>query len=389
MKKLFRRLMAVAVAAALTAGMCITASAYTYPSAYWKLHDAWSQAVAAKSADQVLTVAQQTYDLLMKDPLCADICNNLESKCARASWCAEMKGDLAGAVKWLERERTFAQWLDKNVTSYKDALLNIDARLEQLNAARGVEVYALQEGAGKSFSGSGAAANGTWYGSAVGGFRTGESASLMYVNFMDGYSVDYWINYYKSTSAAFASAADGGVIELAWNFSPESAAGAQRVLDSAADSYIAEGLRAMGSLNATVLLRIGAEMNNWSSIDSATYIQAFQKIAAQAHQYSNIKTVFSPATISDRNHTIAEFYPGDQYVDWIGVSDYQNSAYAGQAAAYTFDAAAYGNDAYYGRGLYSSDPLTLVRPIARLAQQHNKPTPAPPAATRPPMPPTS
>ncbi len=55
------------------------------------------------------------------------------------------------------------------------------------------------------------------------------------------------------------------------------------------------------------------------------------------------------------------------------MSDYQNSAYAGQAAAYTFDAAAYGNDAYYGRGLYSSDPLTLVRPIARLAQQHNKP----------------
>ena len=58
MKKLFRRLMAVAVAAALTAGMCITASAYTYPSAYWKLHDAWSQAVAAKSADQVLTVGE-------------------------------------------------------------------------------------------------------------------------------------------------------------------------------------------------------------------------------------------------------------------------------------------------------------------------------------------
>lgn len=145
------------------------------------------------------------------------------------------------------------------------------------------------------------------------------------------------------------------------------------MLDSAADSYIAEGLRAMGSLNATVLLRIGAEMNNWSSIDSATYIQAFQKIAAQAHQYSNIKTVFSPATISDRNHTISEFYPGDQYVDWVGVSDYQNSAYAGQAPAYTFDAAAYGNDAYYGRGLYSSDPLTLVLAHCRLAQQHNKP----------------
>ena len=73
MKKLFRRLMAVAVAAALTAGMCITASAYTYPSAYWKLHDAWSQAVAAKSADQVLTVAQQTYDLLVPLGMSQDV----------------------------------------------------------------------------------------------------------------------------------------------------------------------------------------------------------------------------------------------------------------------------------------------------------------------------
>ena len=374
MKKQLRRLLSLVVAAALTAGMTLTASAaFTYPSAYWKLHDAWAAAVSAKNADQVLTLAKQTYDLLTPYGMNENVCGNLEVKCAQAAWCSEQKGDIAGAITWLQRQRSMAAWLDANVHSYKDTLLNIDAKLEYLNAAKEMAIYVQTEQSGNHYASSGAKDSGTLLGSAVTGSQRGESASLMYVNFMDGYSVDYWIDYYKSTSSAFAAAADGGVIELAWNFSPESTAGAQRVLDSAADSYIAEGLQAMGNLNATVLLRIGGEMNNWSNIDSGTFIQAFQKIAAQAHQYSNIKIVFSPATISDRNHTISEFYPGDQYVDWVGVSDYQNSAYAGQAPAYTFDAAAYGNDAYYGRGLYSSDPLTLVRPIARLAQQHNKP----------------
>ena len=74
--------------------------------------------------------------------------------------------------------------------------------------------------------------------------------------------MDYWIDYYMDCSPAFREAANGGVIEFAWNFSPEGTAGAQAVLS--ADSYIEESLRALGSLDATVLLRVGAEMNNWS-----------------------------------------------------------------------------------------------------------------------------
>ena len=39
MKKHLRRLMSVALAAALSASLCISASALTYPSSYWPLHD--------------------------------------------------------------------------------------------------------------------------------------------------------------------------------------------------------------------------------------------------------------------------------------------------------------------------------------------------------------
>lgn len=109
--------------------MCFTASAFTYPSAYWKLHSAWDEAVAAKSPEQVISVAQQTYDLLMPLGLGEDVCYNLEPKAGRASWACEMKGDIDGAILWLERQRTFANWLDQNIRSYKDTLLNVDARM--------------------------------------------------------------------------------------------------------------------------------------------------------------------------------------------------------------------------------------------------------------------
>ena len=152
----------------------------------------------------------------------------------------------------------------------------------------------------------------------------------MYVTFQDGYSMDYWIDYYMNTSDNFRQAANGGVIELAWNFQPEGTGGAQTVLSS--DSYINESLRAIGQLNATVLLRVGAEMNNWVECDANTFIQAFQKVANAAAAYPNIQMVFSPNDISNRNVTIEQFYPGDQYVDWIGVSTYQNTNYTTSTA---------------------------------------------------------
>lgn len=365
MRKTLRRTLAALLSAALLSGMCLTASAFTYPSAYWKLHSAWDEAVNSKNVEQTLSVAQQTYDLLTKEAICADICYNLEPKCSKASLCAEMKGDIDGAITWLKRQRTFAQWLHENEHSYIDILLNIDARMEYLEAAASPAIYSRT-----------ASGQGTLYGTPAAGTMTGESAVLTYITFQDGYSVEYWLDYNMKASDKLRQAIEGGgTIELAWNFSPESTAGVEKVLSSSADSYIAEGVKTMGGLGCTVLLRIGAEMNNWSDCDSAKYIQAFQKIAREAKRYPNIKTVFSPDNISNRNVTFADFYPGDSYVDWIGVSTYHNSNFRSQnggTGSYSYDMANF-NDAYYGTGIYDSDPLVILRPLVRFAKEHNKP----------------
>lgn len=373
-----KRIISLLLALVMTAAMTPAAFAdFTYPTSYWPLHDAWESALPAGDTDQIISLAQQVYDLLSPYGLVKDVCLNLDAKCAQAAWACEIKGDLNGAVTWLERQRTFAQWLNTNGYDREDSLIIIEAQLNQLKTASNTAIYALTDQQGNVYSGSGAPAAGTLYGSSVGASRAGESAVLMYIDFADGYSVEYWVNYYRDHYPIFQKAIEeGGVIEVAWNFHPESTAGAQVVLSSANDSYISEGLSALGQLNATVLLRLGAEMNVWPECDSSVFIQAFRKIAQGARRYSNIKTVFSPNYVSVWGTDFRSFYPGDEYVDWIGMSDYHHYNYAGPngaAPAYSMSYTSSGSDAYYNRGFYDNNPLTLIAPIAGFAQTHNKP----------------
>ncbi len=371
MKRTLRRLLSSALAAGMIAGLCLTASAINYPSSYWPLHNRWADLENSSDLDGIVSNVQQTYDLLTQYPTDQDVCWNLEPKCAKASWACEVKGDIDGAITWLERQLVFARWLHDNGQGYEDTLLDGAARLEYLKAAKTPRVFA-QTGQDPSPYASGPK-SGTWYGAALGSSHTGQSAALMYITFNDGYSVDYWVNYYLDTESDFREAASGGVIEVAWNFSPESTAGAQAVLS--ADSYISEGVRSLGNLDATVLLRVGAEMNNWSECDPDTYIQAFRKVAQAAAPYDNIQMVFSPDNISNRNVTIDRFYPGDQYVDWVGMSTYQNTNYQdlyGAPHSYAMGSLP-GSNPYYGTGVYDYDPLVVIKPIVDLAAAHNKP----------------
>lgn len=371
MKKIFKSI-ALILAVAIVCGICGGAYEFKYPSAYWPLQSAWEKAVQEQDGQAVISVAQDTYDLLMPLGLQEPVCLNLEPKCARASWVCEMNGDFAGAMMWMERQMVFARWLHNNGYNYSDTFFNIESRSAYMKAGQETAIYALTDEDASPY-GYGPE-HGTWYGYTADGTGSGGSAVLMYINFMDGQSVSYWVNYCKNKYASFNQAATrGGVIEVAWNFSPEGTAGAEKVLSSAADSYITQGLKTLGNLNATILLRIGAEMNNWSELDASKYIAAYQKIAKQARAYDNIQLVFSPDNVSNRNVTFRDFYPGDEYVDWIGVSTYHNTNYTGSTTSYTFNASGYGVDAYYGTGIYDSDPLVILRPLVEFAEEKGIP----------------
>lgn len=57
--------------------------------------------------------------------------------------------------------------------------------------------------------------------------------------------------------------------------------------------------------------------------DSPTaYIKAFRKIADMVHEYPNFAVMWSPNDNGSLDRPFGYFYPGDEYVDWIGVSSF-------------------------------------------------------------------
>ncbi|MCI8422456.1 MAG: hypothetical protein HFF50_02825 [Lawsonibacter sp.] len=371
MKKLVRYGGALLLTAVLTVGSAFSAGAFSYPAAYDTVYSAWEDARSSGDTGSLLDLSQQLYAMLSQYERSVEVCS-LETVCAQASWCAELEGDLEQAVTWLERQEELVRWLHENGEDRQDELEAIVARLAHLTAAVHPAVYALA--AGEESTRSSSLTQGTWIGSGVHSGQSGDPGVLASIPFLDGNSVEYWLSQFKSSSARFSqAAAPGGLIQLAWNFEPEGTDGVNKVLEPSADSYISEGLRAMASLNCTVLLRIGGGMNAWPSCDSGRYIQAFQKIAREADRYPNVQTLFAPDAAGGE---FTAFYPGDPYVDWVGAITHQAPSARSQdnePAAYFYGYAEYQEDARQGTGLYSRNPVAPLWPILQFALDHDKP----------------
>ena len=159
------------------------------------------------------------------------------------------------------------------------------------------------------------------------------------------------------------------MLELAWNTSDHTIECFKSIADGEYDDYIIENLKWLDSLeNCDVLLRFGAEVNEWEA--NTTYakngrleefkkqfIAAFRKVAALRSTYApEVAMVYSPNDISNMYVTHLDFYPGDEYVDWVGMSSYMNKS---AAANDTWGSM---TDAYYSRGKYASQILKM-KPI--------------------------
>nr|MBQ4320251.1 hypothetical protein [Clostridia bacterium] len=96
-------------------------------------------------------------------------------------------------------------------------------------------------------------------------------------------------------------------------------------------SYIREILDALDATGLPVYLRFAAEMNVWTTpADPEDYIEAFRFVADIVHKdYPNIAMVWSPNVLSAWGVDVDAFYPGDEYVDWVGVSLYMIKYFQG------------------------------------------------------------
>ncbi|TMV48436.1 hypothetical protein FE783_18145 [Paenibacillus mesophilus] len=109
----------------------------------------------------------------------------------------------------------------------------------------------------------------------------------------------------------------GGALQIAW----QPLGGLDAVAD---DAYLRQWAKAAKAAGIPIFLRYAGEMNGdwtaWSG-DAAKYIEKFRIVASVMHaEAPNVAMVWSPGDVPRFN--MAGFYPGDEYVDWVGVSLY-------------------------------------------------------------------
>lgn len=96
------------------------------------------------------------------------------------------------------------------------------------------------------------------------------------------------------------------------------------------ESYIRKVLDNLKTYNRPMFIRFANEMNVSPIGDEPqSYIDAFRFVADIVHEYDNFATVWSPNDLGALDRPFSYYYPGDEYVDWVGVSCYMKKYFGG------------------------------------------------------------
>lgn len=112
------------------------------------------------------------------------------------------------------------------------------------------------------------------------------------------------------------------------------------------EEYIRAMLDEIKSYNRPVIVRYACEMNVSELGDSPTaYVKAFRFVADIVHEYG-LATMWSVNDMGALNRPYELYYPGDEYVDWIGVSAYAGHDFMNTAPTSKTDAILFGRGDY-------------------------------------------
>lgn len=117
--------------------------------------------------------------------------------------------------------------------------------------------------------------------------------------------------------------------------------------------------------NKPMLIRFANEMNCSNLGDNPDlYIETFRWVADMIHQYPNFGVVWSPIDLGALDRPFEYFYPGDDYVDWIGVSSYAIKYFQGNQNT------AYNESVYFMTGDYAW-ATNRIKPIMEFLEKNN------------------
>lgn len=363
--KLFRKCVCfLLIVIFCTSSLHVVLAASPHVQAYWAIQKEYVKALESGNETSILNACVKIVELY-KAPANYDQYNAAAWPCEKAAKIYEKRGEFDNARKYYQKFLEYVTYLHNNGKDYSDSIKIAKAVLTHLNTQPQLYTDATYPADEKFFGAKWEPHNKTYFGTSAGFHEGAESAALIYVSFLNEKVGAYDWKVPKDTSIP---------VDYAWNIPNDSFEILEQIANGAHDAYIIENMQYFATVKNPVLLRFAAEVNCWSTLpaDKAkiavcaeTFKKAFIRVSNFAKQYApNVAMIYSPNDVSSWYTDAKTFYPGDAYVDWIGVSMYCDLS---QTTHYE---PGNGNDVFFFSGLYDN-PILRIKEAVEVS--NNKP----------------
>lgn len=353
-----RKISAVVVTAVLFSGtVCHAAS---FPKSIWKPLEQYEAAQNAKDNGAIYSVGTNLISIMEAEPASQQKTEFLSGKYYQVANAADELGYYDAAVENYRKYIPYGEAMNQTdgIIFAKNKIDVLTPRFEVFHRANGTEqpYYGAKH----------EPENGVLFGSVydddqrISGydeqaikkyFPKENSLNLVYLEFgEDISSLGRYDRYFREIRNS------GAYVMLAWN-TYSSLGDIEQY-----DSYIRNTVEYLGNSGLNIILRFANEMNVSSNGDSAEdYIKSFRYVADIAHTKQNIAVCWAPNDVGALDRPFESYYPGDEYVDWVGVSLYTSKYFQGVASG-TLEEQKISNT-YFLSGEYADPVLRMSRII--------------------------
>lgn len=366
-----KRILSVILALVLLFGSAGAASAdiSKLPKDVWKYGNPYFEALESGDKDKILSTGDAYIAYLKTLPIDADSADQLFRVYNKRLEMRifEEKNDWESALKNAEETARLGEYLNAKGLGYQDATIAAKAHIEVLTPLFGV--YAASYTRSNGYGSGIAAESGSFYGSILNGVFAGKSGSSFTG---EGTQVSFYVELGEETADAYSAYANdilssGKVCQINLNFKKQGDT-ARDIIAGKLDSDLDTTAAFIGSLGKPVLVRIGGEMNIWSgskAVAPADYIAAYRRVADKLRAKAPLaELIWSPMQNGKWNETLEDYWPGDEYVDWVGMSLYYNLENTSNDKISWVE---------FSKTYSFTDPLRKARNVCELARAHGKP----------------
>lgn len=295
--------------------------AYKFPNSVWKPNNAYSSALQSGDNYGVINYGCQVMNILKSEPQNQQVVEFLASRCEGVAKAYENLGDYASSAGYYAEYANYAATL-----GFDDAVRISQAKAKEYTPK--IELAAPAAYSQVNFGAKNEPEKGVRYGVTVDSTSRdslyNESMTLIYINFGDDSQLPYIRRKLEEISAK------GIAAEIAWNVTGEGNEIGSVPYNSTHIDNVLSLLKDFPTIPFYV--RFGAEVDVWTvKADPATFKNSFAYIANAVHTYvPNAAVVWSINMVSGWDVNADDYYPGDEYVDWVGVSLYLQKYFLGQ-----------------------------------------------------------